>query len=190
MVIDRDKYKQYLYAEGFSDEEVSTEIARLTIIEAVSFVKIDDYIPYGEQYRKYRALFEIINKAGWDGDQAYESVDRYMQFCLQLNDVRRTAYEIVACEGTRYALQAEKGDLSGHISMQFYGITPPPVGSVLELPDAMLRNGDDAPLFSNQWLALGTPKEKYTFPDHFNIEKDFAFLTVGDERIALQRYYG
>jgi len=190
MKVDREKYKQYLAENGFSAEEVMTEIMRLTVIEAVSSIKIDDYIPYGEQYDKYKELFNIINSAGWDGDPTFESVDRYMHFCLQCYEVRRTAYEIVACDGRSYTLYAEKADISGRISMQFYGITPPSVGAVLELPDAMLQESDGRPLFSNHWLALGVPQKQSTFPEDFNIENDFAFLILGDERIPLQRYYG
>ena len=190
MVIDRNKYKQYLREEGFTEEEASSEMARLFFAETISSVKIDEYIPYGEQYKKYWRLFNILTKNGLDSDLTYQTMDRYMHYCLQVNGTQRTAYKVVACVNSRFALEAEDPDRSGSILIEFHKVTPPPVGSTLELPDAMLQGKEDGPLFSNSRLTLGAPLETCTFPEDFKIEDDFAFLTVGEERIALQRYYG
>ncbi len=94
----------------------------------------------------------------------------------------------------RYVLLSEKYKkrFELHINWLENDSLEPAVGDELELPDSMLYEDIGRPIFSNHVLSFGLPYDDVAFPESFNIEEDYAYLTYKrtSKRILIQRFYG
>ena len=91
-----------------------------------------------------------------------------------------------------YTLLSEKYNKRFKMVLTFYSINEPSEGDVLELPDCMLYEEKDRPMFSNHMLSFGIPTSNCAVPEGFPIEEDYAYLHYrkANETIRIQRYYG
>jgi len=188
--MDREPYKEHLMSSGLSEEKAQTQLEILSAVEKDLSISIDKYLPYGRQYMRYRKLYDILSKEQWVTDEVFAAIDRYKRYCLEVNQIQRDLYKISRYENGRYYLWSYDTEYSGWVHIEFYHMDPPPLGSLLFLPEEMLTTEEDGCPFSNTWLALGPPDERLTVPEGYNIEYDYALLEIDKEITVLQRYYG
>ncbi|MBR2024551.1 MAG: hypothetical protein IKA02_01940 [Clostridia bacterium] len=107
-------------------------------------------------------------------------------------EVQRSKFTVKTVNDGRYELYSHEYDINYVVTIRFYGIIKLSVGDVIELPDYMLKDGENRPLFSNRLLQFCEVNDRMAIPKKFNVELDYAYVTYKDtdERTLIQRCYG
>ena len=106
--------------------------------------------------------------------------------------IKRGKFTVKSVFMNRYELYSHEYDLNYAITIYFYGVEKVSCGDILELPDYMLIEDENKPLFSNRLLQFCEPNDIMAIPKDFNIELDYAYITYKEtgKKVLVQRCYG